>query len=137
METPKRYLFVCGANVNRSKMGVYCFKKMLEEKNYSVGSLEETVGKDFYIGSAGMDIFFSDLKDGTQYTAELGESVNLIFAAGDSIYRDLVEYLNTPPEKVVNLRIPDHYDITKQKERKNLRRIMRKKLEDYVPEAKK
>lgn len=131
---PQRYLFVCAANVNRSKTGETVFKKMLEEKGFSVGSLEQVMGFDCYVGSAGTDIDFMNLKEGRQYTVELATSVDKIFAADGFVYRDIKEYFRTSEDKMVNLGIRDRYDITIPNERSNLRRIMRKKLAPYVPE---
>ncbi len=137
MEKPQRYLFVCAANVNRSKVGETVFKRMLEEKGYTVGSLDQVLGSDCYVGSAGTDIDFMALKEGRQYTADLGTAVDKVFAADARVYIDLKEYFRMSEDKMINLGIPDRFDIKLPNEKRNLQRIMRKKLAPYVPEKKK
>jgi protein-tyrosine-phosphatase len=139
MEKPQKYLFVCAANVNRSKTGEEVFKRMLEEKGFSVGTLgtlDQMLESDFYVGSAGTDIDFMNLRQGVQYTPEFGNLADKIFVADARVYVDLKEYFRVSEDKMINLGIRDRYDIKLPNERRNLQRIMRKKLAPYVPEKK-
>ena len=135
-ETLRRCLFVCKANIRRSKTGERIFREMLEGLGYSVGSLEDE-GKDFYVGSAGV---YADRYGGEwsqQYTPELGKVADRIFVADKYVERDLWDRFEAPMQKVVNLEIPDDYDIRIKHQKQLLEKILREKLAEYVPEAKK
>ncbi len=134
MKKPTRYLFVCRFNQNRSKTGEAVFRKMLEEKGFKVGSLEDKTGYDYYAGAAGMEC--QNTEHSKKYTQELGDSVDFVFAADRQIDMQLELYLTVPRKKLANLRIPDNYNITYPDEKAELEEILRDKLEEYMPKRK-
>lgn len=135
MKTPKRYLFVCMANTNRSPTGARVFQEMIEEKGYSVGGLEEKMGSDFYVGSAGTGVETYEILDGIQYTKEMGDSVDIIFAANRHIVEELDIYFHAPVDRLIDLEIPDVYDVVRNvNDEFALENLMRAELARYVPE---
>jgi protein-tyrosine-phosphatase len=134
MEKPQRYLFVCMGNINRSIVGAEVFRELLSERKFKVGSLEEKTGSDFYVGSAG--VMVDDWEsDGRQYTDELGDSVDKIFAADWQVARILASDYDTVFSKIVDLGIGDFYKIrVNALDRFALRTVMQERLKNYVPE---
>lgn len=137
MENPKRYLFVCRFNTDRSPAGVDVFKSMMSERGFSVGDLESEVAADFYVGSAGTEVDLLEIRDAIQYTPELGQKVDLIFAANRLIEEELVKLFSTPQEKIKDLEIPNAYNIFLPDDLFALKNLLRENLAEYIPEKKK
>jgi protein-tyrosine-phosphatase len=142
IETPRRALFVCVANIHRSKTGETVWGDMLKRRGYTVGKLEEKAGKDFYVGSAGTFAWYNgkpDLgnQDSVQYTPELGALVDGIFVAEhDRIVDPMLEIDPACGEKIINLDIQDVYDTNKEEDYRNLVEVLKVALRDYMPPRK-
>ena len=129
-----RYLFVCMGNVNRSIIGAEVFREFLSERKFKVGSLEDKTGSDFYVGSAG--VMVEDWESGgVQYTDELGDSVDRIFAADWQVAKILASDYDTVFSKIFDLRVGDFYKIRENElDKFALRTVMQERLREYVPE---
>jgi len=130
---PRNILFVCKANRNRSVAGERLFRGMLKEKGYYVfDSQDKKTQRDYdvRVSSAGMNPFTNE---GKKLEFSMADEANLIFTFEEGLEYALIHYFFQPREKVVNLDIPDHYDIDNDSDEYNLRRILRKKLSIYIP----
>jgi len=129
----KNILFVCKANRNRSVAGERLFGSMLKEKGYRVfDPRDEKTWKDcnVKVSSAGIYPFNNE---GKKLEGKAADTADLIFTFEESLEYALIHAFFQPKEKIVNLDIPDHYDIDNDSDEYNLRRILRKKLALYIP----
>ncbi|MBP7708375.1 hypothetical protein KA107_01720 [Candidatus Pacearchaeota archaeon] len=134
MRDPNRYLFVCMANRNRSIVGERVFRQMLTAKGFSVGSWDEQEKKDFYVGSAGM-VLVDEV--GRRFEASMLEGTRNFFVANDTVRYYLRKWHKIGADsRLVDLDIPDVYDISKAWQEDQLYEILRKKLAPYLPEKK-
>lgn len=135
-EPVTRYLFICTENINRSPTGARIFTEMLEEDGHSVGGLEEKVGKDFYVGSAGIDVNPLNFGECKQYTRQMGEEAHMILAADTEVYNGLRDCFDAPFYKVVNLGILDEYDVERDSHREKLEKKFREEMAIFLPKRK-
>lgn len=133
---PKKYLFVCNANINRSKTGEIVLADMLKERGFSVCKLESTVESDFYVGSAGVRVNECGNQDSVQYTPEMGRLVDIIFSADEVVMTQLISQYAVNLSKLVNLDIPDDYDVDNEVHYRKLVALFKEKLAPYVPTKK-
>lgn len=130
---PRKYLFVCSANIDRSKTGEIVFGDMLKERGYSVGKLEESLERDFYVGSAGINATKYGNQDSVQYTKEMGNLADVILVAHEEIV-DVLNILDSDNKhKFVDLNIADDYDTEHERDYRELVKIFKEKLLEYMP----
>lgn len=130
---PRKYLFVCTANINRSKTGELILTDLLKEKGFSVGKLESSVESDFYVGSAGVQVKECGNQDSVQYTPEMGRLADVIFSADEIVMTRLISQYAANIRKLVNLDIPDDFDADNEVHYRKLVALFREKLTQYVP----
>ncbi len=125
-----KYLFVCYANKNRSIVGERIFKEMLSERGFRVFGPENPLDWDYSVSSAGIN----PEDKSKEFSVSMVEGVRHLFVADEHIRRLLKSDFNFEDEsRMVNLDIPDLYDITVDKKRKVLETIMRCRLFPYLP----
>jgi predicted protein tyrosine phosphatase len=123
----KKYLFVCMANVNRSRLGKVVFSQMLTERGFGVYPAENY---DFRVESAGL----CARRDTTQFKECMLRGTRNVFFADTIVKLEfLEEYGISWKDRFVNLGIPDRWDIDVDWQRKELERILRTRLAQYVP----
>lgn len=133
----KKYLFICLANIDRSKTGEIVFKDMLKERGYSVGSLEEILQADFYVGSAGVRANEFGCKGySVQYSSEIGDGADVIFVADELVFSLLKEMDSKNLAKVVQLDIPDTYKASDEVDYRKMVDLFKDKLLPYMPKKK-
>lgn len=130
---PKKYLFVCNANINRSKACESIFTDMLKERGFTVGNLESKVENDFYVGSAGVQTKQHGNQDSVQYTPEMGRYADVIFSADEIVMTRLIAEYAANLRKLVNLDIPDDYDGDNEVHYRKLSALIKEKLKAYLP----
>jgi len=125
-------LFVCHANLNRSPRAAEVFRKLANQKGFSVD-----------IQSAGTDAYFKDedpqfLNEGfgvnhvTQLTNEMIEKANIVVALDDWVKQE-IEAGYIKPKRMIALSVPDRFS----KRRNNfdeLYVILNQKLEPLAEE---
>ncbi|MBN1676319.1 MAG: hypothetical protein JXR37_35070 [Kiritimatiellae bacterium] len=122
---PRRVLFVCSANVNRSPTAARVFKAMLTEAGYRVYEpLEHGAAFDVEVRSAG--VYAAD--SGEQMDKDLGDGMDEIFAMDESVVEDLIERYGQPRDKIVDLDIEDVYPAGDPE----LVALLRERLAPYV-----
>ena len=125
-----KYLFVCYANKNRSVVGEQIFRSMLLERGFSVGSFQDSGEFDFYVCSAGIN----PEKESQRFSVSMVEGVRNIFVADERIKRLLRSDFKFEDDlRIVNLDIPDIYDISNDRKRRILEDYMRIRLAYYLP----
>jgi len=132
-QKPRNILFVCLANRNRSPAGERTFRYMLKEKGYRILDPENRkITKDYEIEvhSAGTEPWSNE---GKKLDFKAADAADIIFTFEESLEYVLIHSFLQPREKIVNLDIPDHYDINNDSDEYNLRRTLRKKLAIYIP----
>jgi len=130
---PRNILFVCMANINRSKTGEKVFKEMLKKRCYSVFDHNDKKTYSNYevsVSSAGTEV---DTEEANELDGGLADAADIIFTFDKGLEYRLVHRFFQPKEKIVNLDIPDCYNINNKKDEKSLKRLLRKKLSIYIP----
>lgn len=125
-----KYLFVCYANKNRSVVGERVFREMLLERGFRVGGFQDSGEFDFYVGSAGINAE----EESRCFRLEMVEGVKTVFVADERIQRMLKhDYQYDDESRIVNLDVPDRYDVSIEKEKRALEGVMARKLVFYLP----
>jgi len=125
-----KYLFVCYANKNRSIIGEQVFRGMLIERGFRVGSFQDFGEFDFYVGSAGIN----PEDKSKEFSVSMVEGVRNVFVADERIKRLLrSDFQYEDDSRIINLDIPDIYDITNDRMRIILEDYMRIRLAYYLP----
>jgi len=125
-----KYLFVCYANKNRSIVGEQVFKEMLTERGFRVSGPENLLEWDYSVSSAGI----KPEDKSKEFSVSMAEGVINIFVADEYIKRLLKSEFNFEDDlRMVNLGIPDLYDITIDGKRRVLEEYMRVKLFPHLP----
>ena len=112
-------LFVCTANIQRSKTAESVFKQLIK----GVSKIR--------ISSAGTDAMID--AGGVQLTKEMIESADRIFVMEDFHEKYIVDLVLDSQDKIVNLDVPDVY----YRDDPYLILQLREKLEPYARELKK
>ena len=93
-DEPKHYLFVCHANINRSKTAEQVCRKIAEQ-----------YGLEIIVSSAGM----SQASD-NPVTKEMADKADIIFVMEDDMKTELERKYKQNPGKIICLDIPDLYE---------------------------
>lgn len=109
---PKKYLFICLANMERSPTGKRVFEELSKEK-----------GIEVKVESAGL---MPDL--GRQVTKEIADNADVIFVMEPYMKIKLINTYSQNPEKIISLNIPDIY----KRHDPELVNWLKRKLEDYL-----
>ena len=115
METPKRYLCICSMGRNRSPTSVEVLYELAEERKTEVYAEHYGIrNKKHYMTSSRVESF--------DYVLVM-----------DVLRKWKVESsCEISEDRIINLDIPDKYDLKIPKQRKNLRRILRRRLEKLM-----
>ena len=123
-EPPKKIITVCKANLQRSPACESYIKNQLIKRGYKVYGLDHVNDYEVQVCSAGV----SALDDGVQFEKEMGDNSDIIFTMEDALEKRLIETYGQPKIKIINLQIPDRYDLYD----KNLQRQFQKKVKPYL-----
>ena len=117
----KRILFVCSANVNRSRLAEELYK---DDPRYEVRS-------------AGIYGVRADLKhlypNARTLTKEDLSWANRIFTFSE-YYEIIHEYPSVDSKKIIDLDIPDRFRINEPEKRQELKKLLIEKLKQYLGE---
>jgi len=103
---------------------------MLSGRGFRVGGFKDSGDFDFYVGSAGIN----PEEESRCFRLEMVEGVRTVFVADERIQRFLKrDYQYDDESRIVNLGIPDIYDISNERHKKALERVMVEKLVFYLP----
>ena len=93
-DKPKHYLFVCHANVHRSKTAEEVCKKIAEQ-----------YGLEINVSSAGMSVTSEN-----PVTEEMADKADVIFVMEEGMKAELERRCKLSPGKIICLDIPDLYE---------------------------
>jgi len=132
---PKRNLFVCQGNVDRSPAGEGVYFEMLRERGFNVGPFTSMDVFDFYVGSAGIEVSAQNAFNGSvQLTLGLVALADRIFSADYLVTRGLVEKFGAYSKEIIQLNVEDGRSLLVPDQARSLFEEYRRKLRDYVPE---
>jgi len=115
METPKRYLCICSMGRNRSPTAVEVLYELAEERKTEVYAEHYGIrNKKHYMTSSRV------------------ESFDYVLVMDILTKWEVENACDIPEDRVVNLNVPDNYDVKIPTQRKNLRRILRRRLEKLM-----
>ena len=133
MVFPKRNLFVCIGNVDRSKAGELVYSQLLREGGFSVGPFESRGVFDFYVGSAGILVSAQNEFNGSvQLTVEMARRADRIFSVEDLVTRRLIESFGAKLGQIVQLDIEDGRSLIVPEQASDLFMEYVQKLEKYA-----
>lgn len=135
MNYPKRNLFVCLGNVDRSPAGEGVYFEMLRERGFKVGPFTSMDVFDIYVGSAGIEVSAQNAFNGSvQLTSELACLADRIFSVDDAVTLRLRNQFGVRRDQIVQLDIEDGRSLLVPDQARSLFEEYRRKLADYVPE---
>lgn len=128
----RSYLFVCLANIHRSKTGVIVLTSLLKQNGFSVGNLEDSVS-DFRVGSAGTGALDYGNQDSVQLDVLMARKADLIFVMDNRLTPLLVKDYGVPISKLVEIPMDKDYDSDDPKEYDEAVKFLKNELSKYVP----
>ena len=132
---PKRNLFVCVGNIDRSKAGELVYIDLLKQNGFQVGHFWSMDVFDFYVGSAGIEVSAQARFNGsTQVNSPMVSLADRIFSVEDNVTQRLVNYFGAGLDKIIHLNIEDGRSLIVPEQAKSLFEEYRFKLKQYVPE---
>ena len=135
MGYPKRNLFVCVGNVDRSKSGEEVYRQMLQERGFIVEPFASIADVDFYVGSAGIEVSAPNAFNGSvQLTSGLVALANRIFSVGELVTQRLVVDFGAHPREIIQLDIEDGRSLLVPDQARSLYGEFFLKLMPYVPQ---
>ncbi|MBT7705928.1 hypothetical protein HN747_00630 [archaeon] len=116
------YMFVCEKGFNRSPVAAKLFLRMAMDNG-----LEITVGK------IGLNI--EDSEEGDLDVSRILNGAKLVFTMDKDLVRKATRSpYNVPPERIINLNIPDDYSIYEAAQVRMLEEVLKPKFKPYIDE---